>query len=261
MVLTNFPSPPLPSTLWSISKTTAHRGDPSWPAACPGTRRPSPAGGPPATGMMLCRPPMLSTTSRRGEWLTHWSHRSSLCWFLLLLYGVRTVSLIMNAQKGNHRFIFLIIYKWLSSRKTFQCTQKWISVCINDKCKIYSWTKISFPNTFPIHTQMCLVLNKCFVAIFIKNVFRCWCYIYKQTDEPEFTRRISFVNLFAFVCDWSVFICRFLRLSWRGWIQERMFFSTRNIFMDLYYIYFKQDTFVCGSEMCLWNLFLFMDLL
>ena len=30
--------------------------------------------------------------------------------------------------------------------------------------------------------------------------------------------------------------------------------------MDLYYIYFKQDTFVCGSEMCLWNLFLFMDL-
>ena len=30
-----------------------------------------------------------------------------------------------------------------------------------------------------------------------------------------------------------------------------------NIFMDLYYIYLKQGTFVCGSEMCL---FLFMDL-
>ena len=26
------------------------------------------------------------------------------------------------------------------------------------------------------------------------------------------------------------------------------------------YIYLKQDTFVCGSETCLWNLFLFMDL-
>ena len=33
-----------------------------------------------------------------------------------------------------------------------------------------------------------------------------------------------------------------------------------NIFMDLYYIYLKQGTFVYGSEMCLWNLFLFMDL-
>ena len=33
-----------------------------------------------------------------------------------------------------------------------------------------------------------------------------------------------------------------------------------HILMDLYYIYLKQDTFVCGSEMCLWNLFLFMDL-
>ena len=30
--------------------------------------------------------------------------------------------------------------------------------------------------------------------------------------------------------------------------------------MDLYYIYLKQGTFVYGSEMCLWNLFLFMDL-
>ena len=30
--------------------------------------------------------------------------------------------------------------------------------------------------------------------------------------------------------------------------------------MDLYYIYLKQDTFVCGSEMRLWNVFLFMDL-
>ena len=33
-----------------------------------------------------------------------------------------------------------------------------------------------------------------------------------------------------------------------------------NIFMDLYDIYFKQGIFVCGAEMCLWNLFLFMDL-
>ena len=30
--------------------------------------------------------------------------------------------------------------------------------------------------------------------------------------------------------------------------------------MDLDYIYLKQGTFVCGSEMCLCNLFLFMDL-
>ena len=30
--------------------------------------------------------------------------------------------------------------------------------------------------------------------------------------------------------------------------------------MDLHTIYLKQDTFVCGSEMCLWNVFLFMDL-
>ena len=33
-----------------------------------------------------------------------------------------------------------------------------------------------------------------------------------------------------------------------------------NIFMDLYDINLKQGTFVCGLEMCLWNLFLFMDL-
>ena len=35
--------------------------------------------------------------------------------------------------------------------------------------------------------------------------------------------------------------------------------SLINIFMDFYYIYLKQGTFVRGSEMCLWNLFLFMD--
>ena len=33
-----------------------------------------------------------------------------------------------------------------------------------------------------------------------------------------------------------------------------------HLFMDLHNIYLKQDTFVCGSEMWSWNLFLFMDL-
>ena len=31
--------------------------------------------------------------------------------------------------------------------------------------------------------------------------------------------------------------------------------------MDLYYIYIKQETFVCGSEMCLWIIFLIYGLI
>ena len=55
-------------------------------------------------------------------------------WCLVRIYGVRTVSLIMNAQRRIHKCILWFIYKLLSSHKyIFQYTHKWISACINLK--------------------------------------------------------------------------------------------------------------------------------
>ena len=57
------------------------------------------------------------------------------------------------------------------------------------------------------------------MAIFIKNELG-RCYIYIQTVKLEFTRRFSFVNLFAFVCE-LVCICVW---NFEPWLDSQMYF-------------------------------------
>ena len=70
-------------------------------------------------------------------------------------------------------------------------------------------------------------------AIFIKNVFGC-CFIYIQTVKLEFTRRFSFVNLFAFVCE---LVCIYM------WI-----FETPLTRLDSQMHFFQQGTFCSQSH-------------
>ena len=71
------------------------------------------------------------------------------------------------------------------------------------------------------------------ICIFIKNVFG-WCYIYLQTVELELTRRFSFVNLFAFVCELD---CIYM------WI-----FETLLVWLDSQMHFFQQGTLCSQSD-------------
>ena len=70
-------------------------------------------------------------------------------------------------------------------------------------------------------------------ANFHKKIFVC-CYNYVQTVKLEFTRRFSFVNLFAFVCE---LVCIYM------WI-----FETLLTWLDSQMHFFQQGTLCSQSD-------------